>query len=70
MTYLRNCIFFKDWGYVEHKLYNFEYDVDWENHVFHSIIYTCKYYTDDYLKNNVDLDHAFSLIHFNFRSIY
>lgn len=46
-------------GHTEHKLYDFEYDVNPESHVFNSINDLCKYYTDDELNDNVELDQAF-----------
>ncbi len=38
---------------MENQMYDFEYDVDPQSHVFYHISDTCKYYTDDQLKDNV-----------------
>lgn len=54
---------------MEHNLYELD-DVDPESHVFNHFGDTCKYYTDDQVKNEVDITQTFSLIHFNSRSMY
>jgi len=55
---------------TEHNMYNFEFDVDSENHVFNHISDSCKYYTDYQFNDNVGLENTFSLIHFNCRILY
>lgn len=55
---------------TEHKIYDFDYDVDPENHVFKNTSDNCKYYTDDLFNDNVVFHNSFSLIHFNCRSLY
>ena len=54
---------------MEHDMYDLN-DVDPESHVFNHFGDTCKYYTDDQVKDNVELDNSFSIIHFNSRSMY
>lgn len=55
--------------YTEHTSYDFENDVDPENHVFNYINDSCRYYTDEQFNDSVELDKAFSIIHFNCRSL-
>lgn len=56
--------------YTDYKLYDFEYEVDPENHLFNSINATCDYYTEEQFNDSVNLDNHFSLIHFNCRSLH
>lgn len=60
--------FFLSSEYTEHRIYDFENDVDPENHVVSHIYDSCRYYTDEHLNESVELDNTFSLIHFNCRS--
>lgn len=55
---------------ADYKVYDFENQVDPENHVFNNLIDNCKYYSDDELNAKIAMDNTFSLIHFNARSMY
>ncbi len=55
--------------YTDHRIYDFENDVDPENHVFSHINDSCRYYTDENLNDSIELDKTLSLIHFNCRSL-
>ena len=56
--------------YTDYKLYDFECNIDPENHLLNSINSTCDYYTEEQFNDRVRLDNHFSLIHFNCRSLY
>lgn len=53
----------------EHKMHDFGNDIDPDNHFYNIINDTCKYYTDDQFKQ-IEMEGAFSVIHFNSRSLY
>lgn len=55
--------------YTDHRIYDFENDVDPENHVFNHINDSCRYYSEELLNDSVELDKTLSLIHFNCRSL-
>lgn len=54
----------------ETKIYDFEYVMDPENHVFNTITDNCTYYFDDQFNEDVVMEDIFSLIRFNCRSLY
>ena len=56
--------------YTDCKLYDFECNIDPENHLLNSINTMCDYYTEEKFNDTVSLENTFSLIHFNCRSLY
>jgi len=69
MTNLSNCQTFSRSEHTEHRFFDFDNDVDPENHVFNGINDSCRYYTDEKLNDRINLDKTFSLLHFNCRSL-
>jgi len=56
--------------YIDYKLYDFECNIDPENHCFNTINSMSDYYTEEKFNDTVSLDSTFSGIHFNCRSLY
>lgn len=54
----------------DHKVHDFECDVDPGRHVFNSSNSTCRYYSEEQFAEQIVIDSMFSLIHFNCRSLY
>lgn len=54
---------------LNYKRNEFGSDIDPDEHFFNSVEYGCEYYTDDQYKS-INTDGAFTVIHFNSRSLY
>lgn len=55
--------------HVNYKTNEFGDDIDPDNHFFKSVVNGCEYYTDKQFKE-INIDGAFTVIHFNSRSLY
>lgn len=60
----------KTFEYTEHKPQDIENDIDPDNNFLNNINNNCCYYSDEQFNATVKIDHNFSIIHFNSRSLY
>lgn len=51
-------------------MYDFEYEIDPEKHVFNMVTDNCRYYSDDQFNEDVEMSNTFPLIHFICHSLY
>ena len=58
----------KTFEHTDHKMHDFA-DIDPESNFFNGISNTCEYYNDEQF-TNLKKEDAFSIIHFNSRSLY
>ena len=68
MTFSFKTEAFASVDYIERDTYDFENNVDPEINLFNHIRDSCQYYTEEQL-DEVQIEHAFSFIHFNCRSL-
>ncbi len=59
----------KTFDYTDHSLHNIEHDIDPDNHFYLNMNQQCSYFTEEQLRNNVNPDQKFTVIHFNSSSL-